>query len=87
MDPLKVFFGQLHPHLIKWQFIEWLQSRHSGPLDVFLRPSAGGAKPQCAFAVYANVEDAQQATMLNGVVSADVSPSFVKAHMYLHGGL
>ena len=87
-DPLKIFFGQLNPELLKWQFLEWMEEQgHPKPVDVFMKPPKAAGQLQCAFAVYSDEGEAMAATGAHGSTDAQVTPSMLQAQLGQHGSL
>ena len=49
-DPLKLFIGQLHPHLQESELLEWIAEKGSPePADSFFRPADGPGKLSACF--------------------------------------
>ncbi len=80
LDPLKVFYGQLHPQVSKWELHGWLMRRGVAvqPHNLHIRHSHTGGLT-CAFAVFDSEAEAQTAMRVHGVVDAAVTPTWVKA--------
>ena len=87
MDPLKVFLGQLHPWLIKPQFLEWLEGHvDEAPVAVHMKPNKGNGL-QCAFVVFSTNIGAQRLVDLDGLNDPQITPDVLRAQQGYHGSI
>ena len=83
LDPLKIFIGQLHPGIGRWELWAWLNIQGCSPAQLFMGRALSflhGQGLRSAFAIYLTPELANAAVLrIHGLMDIAVTPMTVRA--------